>query len=520
MPNHEDNTHFVFSSINQYLSGIQGNLVKTIDLDNYRINSNVIKVNLSGTMALNYDNITYAIDYDNDPTKPYMRCYFIESYDLQSGYVTFKARVDNWASYYYKATIKNVVVNRCNRNIGVGVYDDIMATNGPLEHVEAWEQSGAEGWGGIKDTNVCIVILLQYNVAQAVFGDDKISKTELYTITLKELKDKAVARNASYDDYSSAEIAIDIVGGIYAVTANMGDNDAQVIRAWLCHYNYIETQRDISLQHGITAKSKSIFTNGSDMTFNIARVYPSKDYKTITIDNYDVNKVYYAGTFNNGLKLERFTTNNLSYETYYIVGDDAVQVIVQQGERQKDISSAYEVLLTTNSATQTGLRRVAKALSQSISASKSAVKDFAQGGGGATGLVNAGMGLTKTIADMVNQYGIESAIGGGDGFTTFYQDQFHTYQKGLLLTPYILTKFTSSINEKKKARRFGASFNEYFDDNPLQNIVASYSLLGEAITQNDPTFIKCNCVIYGIPLDAKNDILNQLSNGIYYEVLS
>lgn len=516
MPNHEDNAHFVFTSINQYISAFQGNLKKTITLNNYRINTNVIKVNLSGTMALNYDNITYAIDYDDDPTKQYMRCYYIESYDLQSGFVVFKVRIDYWATYYYKASMYDFVVNKCNRNIGVGIYDDITATNGALDHTEAWEQSGAEGWGGIKDTNVCIVFLLQYNVAQAVFGGDKISKTEMFCIKLSDLKSKAVARKAEFDDYSSAEIAIDIIGGIYGVTANVGTNDAQVIKAWLCHYNYIDTGRDLSIEHGITAKSKSIFTNGTDMTFDITHVYPSKDYKHITINNYDVNKIYYAGTFNNGLKLQRFTTGNLDYYTYYIVGDDDIKVIVQQGEYQKDISSAYEVLLTTNSATQTGIRRVASALTGSMKAYSSATKAYATGGPAMAGL----SGL-ETIAGMVAKEGYESAIGGGDGFTTFYQEQFRTYTKGLLLTPYILTTFTSTMNEKKKARRFGASFNQYFYNNPLKNIESNYALLGEAIESDasDPTFIKCNCVVYGLPLEAKNEIVNKLKNGIYYHCL-
>jgi len=515
-PNNEDNTHFVFNTINQYISAIQDNLVKTIDLDNYRINSNVIKVNLSGQLVQNYDNITYAIDYDDNVQKPYMRCYFIESYSLQSGFVSFQCRVDNWANYIYKANMYNFVVNRCNRNIGVGVYDDITATNGDLDHVEAWEQSGAEGCGGIKDTNVCIVFLLQYNVAQAVFGGDKISKTEMFCIKLSELKAKAVERHSAFDDYSSAEIAVDIIGGIYAVTANVGTNDAQVIKAWLCHYNYIDTGRDLSLEHGITAKSKSIFTNGSDMTFDITHVYPSKDYKHITISNYDINKIYYAGTFNNGLKLQRFTTNNLDYYTYYIVGDDDIKVIVQQGEYQKDISSAYEVLLTTNSATQTGIRRVASALTGSMKAYSSATKAYATGGPAMAGL----SGL-ETIAGMVAKEDYESAIGGGDGFTTFYQEQFRTFTKGLLLTPYILTTFTSTMNEKKKARLFGASFKVFFENNPFKNIEANYAYLGEPLfeSEDDPTFIACNCVIYGVPMEAKTEITNKLKAGIYYHCL-
>lgn len=515
-PNNQDNTHFVFNNINQYIKALQNNLVRQIDLDNYRINTNVIKVSLKGSMTLNYDNITYAIDFDDDKTKQYMRCYYIEDYNLQSGFVIFRVSIDYWATYYYKAFMHDFVINKCNRNIGIGIYDDIMATNGALDYTEAWQQDGAVGWGGIKDTNVCIVFLLQYNVSQAVFGNDKITKNEMFCIKLSDLKAMAVERNAEFDRYSSAEIAVDIIGGIYGVTGKIDTLDAQVIKAWLCDYYYIDTGRNYEIEYGVTAKSKSFFTNASEITFNIMHVNPSKKYKRITINNYDLNKIYYAGTFNNGLKLQRFTTGILEYYTYYIVGDDNIKVIVQQGEYQKDISNAYEVLLTTNSATQTGIRSVASALMSSMKAYSSASKAYEAGGP-----VMAGLSGLETIASMVSKEGYESAIGGGDGFTTFYQEQFRVFTKGLLLTPYILTTFTSTMNENKKARRFGASFNQYFYNNPLKDIESTYALLGEAIESdaNDPTYIKCNCVVYGIPLEAKNEIVNKLKNGIYYHCL-
>lgn len=519
-PNAENGIFYAFYSAELFWKYAKDNYsYNVVELNNYRINANVIKVkydeNIYGETFVN--NKSYIIDADIVETEEetivnYFRCYFVDSYFLQSDYIAFNVHIDLWGTYSHDALIDNTLITRCNRNIGVGIYDDIKATNGNLEHTEAWHQTDAY-WGGIFDTSVCIVFLLQYNVAQAVFGNDKISKTEMFCIKLSELKEKAVALKDEFDNYSSAEIAVDIIGGIYAVTANMGTNDAQVIKAWLCDYNYIDTGRDMSLEHGVTAKSKSIFTNGSDMTFDITHVYPSKKYKEITIENYDVNKVYYAGTFNNGLKLQRYTTPNLTYCTYYIVGDDDIQVIVQQGENQKDISKAYEVLLTTNSATQTGIRRLARAVSGSMKAYTSAMKAYASGG--ASGALLSG---TETLAGMVDMtVDFESAIGGGDGFTTFYQEQYRVFTKGQLLTPYILTTFTSTLDEKQNAIRYGALFKVWVPSKQISTMLDYVNVNNLLGADNDfnYTYIACQCSISGVPMEACNYIKNMLKNGVY-----
>ena len=214
-PNSNDNAHFVFDTPLQYISAFQGNLCKEVEIDNYRINANVIKVNLNGTIARDYEAITYAIEYDEATN--FMRCFFVEDFNAQSGFVTFNCKIDYWGTYISKASMYDFVVTRCNRNIGLGVYDDITATNGEMQSTEAWQQSGATGWGGILDTNVCIVFLLQYNFAQTTFGNERISKTEMFCLKLSDLKAKAVEIDANFNNFSSAEIAIDIVGGIMAV---------------------------------------------------------------------------------------------------------------------------------------------------------------------------------------------------------------------------------------------------------------------------------------------------------------
>ena len=430
-PNVDKGLFYCFDTPQEYLEYlIESRQPIIIDLNNYRINTNIVKV--APIDNIDFSKITYIIDADLTATNQYFRCYFVNSFDFVSDYYTFNCSVDLWGTYIYDARLNNVIITKCNRNIGIGIYDNIIATKDNIDCISAWVDNTIEeglDHDAISDKNVSIVFLLQYNVAQAAFGNDKITKTELFSISLNELKSKAVDIDAFFDRFSSLEIAVDIIGGVYGVTTtSIGENDAQVLKAWIVDNGLINTEENTIIHHGITIKTKSIFTKGQVLTLDVAHVYPEISWRKITIKNYDINKIYYAGVFNNGLKLQRFTTKDLEYYTYYIVGDDDIKVIVSQGENQKDISSAFEVLLTTNSATETGIRKIARAInnfSKIISSMQKATSKL----GVATAAITGIAGMVDMSADF------ESAIGDGDGCNTFYRSQYEAANKTTLETP-------------------------------------------------------------------------------------
>lgn len=513
IPNNETTLHLCCDNLINYVVYMDDeNHVEDVSIDNYRINANKAKVKLNQSIESFLDQITYIIDWDYTQQSgiKYWRCYYVKNTTIQSGYVIFDLEIDYWGTYFYYVKNSPIQITKSNLQLeGKGIYDDIKATNGQIEYINAYEATGAEGKGGFFQTMVGMVILLQYNISQAMFGNDKITKTELYYVNLNNLKNIAVDVDASYDNYSAVEIGIDLIGGIYSAVASIGTNDAQVIKAWLV--DSLGIQLD-PLQYGIDVKTKSTFTNGAEKTIRLTHVYPSKISRHITIENYDINKIYYAGTFNNGLKLKRFTSANLDYYTWYIVTTDDVKVIVQQGEAQKDITDAYSVTLTTNAGVTTGIRKVAEALNQSLRSYSSALNNFAKGGIGL-----AGLGFASDILGMVPKESYENIIGNGDGATTFYQPQNTSDLKYKLQTPYILTTYTSIHDEGKHARLFGANY-DYFVSNFMT--LNNYSLIGS----NIPTWRTYKYVqgaIYldmnngGIPQDAYNAIINMVAKGIY-----
>ena len=505
--NYGDHVHYFTRSQSIFLNNIDSYKEETLSIDNYRINANIAKCKLTTHLTeTNYDQITYIADVDT--TKNYYRYYRVISGLIQSGYVVFTLEVDEWATYITKCGIGNNRIIRSTRLLGGGFYDEIKLTDGRMHHELYDGQRTASVTTHFKSTSVYIIFLLNYNLSQAVFGDDKISATELFCASLADIVSHADTSEGSLGEYKThLEIALSLIGGIYGVNANFGDNDAQVLKAWLVPVDEIEYA-----DYGVSVKTKSVFCGGNNhqATFNVTKVLPSKWDKLHIINNYNPNNVYYAGTYNNGLKLRNYAGSDLRYYTHVLVGDSDVKVIAQQGERQQDITQGYEVKLTTNGATKTELRKVADALSTSITLGTSTYgKMAALGGAGGAGFSLAGLDIVKGVAGMVNQFGIESARGNGDGFLTYYQ----TNPLSEVLSPYCVTYFTSLNDEVERAKLYGLNYVDKIYDEPLGMLFIDVTPLDA----NYIDFLQCLSDVSGIPKSPADFITNELARGIWIQ---
>ena len=117
-------THYIFTSIEKYLNALSHNIAKTLTMDNYRINSDTIKVKIDNDLQIdNLSIVTYAIEYysegegENLQIK-YYRCYFVKSFEVQSGYVIFRIEKDKWASNIEDINPSNLEILRSNRLLG------------------------------------------------------------------------------------------------------------------------------------------------------------------------------------------------------------------------------------------------------------------------------------------------------------------------------------------------------------------------------------------------------------------
>lgn len=523
-PNLQGNTYYCFSDKLTYFNYVntQLGIHPIIKYDNYRVNAGMIKLAKTTILETNLCCASYAIEtmqIDDGPLQV-LQCWHIKRYEILDYYV-FYVDLDIWATYYKDAMLSNINILRCNRKLSnYGIYDEIENTKG--EYTLKYEASTNKNWLDrysdgpanyyplAKENEVYIVYLIQYNIEQQTFGDDHISATALYATPLDEIR---VAMNDN--EKSVIKSACDMIGGIYGVMGKFGGTlDAQVIGAWVLPTWFIDIGTKSSGGHGTTYyhnfKTKS---EHGGITLKGYALYPSKNVLTFSDIETNTNKVVYFGTINNGLKLKRFTNDTLQCFVHCYVGASTIQVIVMQGEEQKDITKDFSITLTENSGVTTGIRAVTKAITRSIGLGTGAYKDITKGD-----YAGVGFGIVKGIADMIPlQPKIEKALGNGDASTLYYRKQSQSdgdVKYNCVLNPFVTTTFESVINEDARTRLYGATFNEIISDISL---IDSYALLGSG-TLND-TYIVANVRVDGIPTEAKTYIENTFKNGFYMKYL-
>ena len=505
-PNQDKNLHYFFSNASLFINELQSHLIATIPLDNYRINLNTAKVGLSNDINMaNFEKVTYIIDYD-DVTK-YFKCYYVDSILLQD-YAIYNLSVDLWATYIVNASFSNIHVTRCNRELNPkGIYDDVLETYERRE--EAVNAFYEDEPGIIYDENVYMVFLCEYNVEQsAIWGDQHISATGLFAVQLSTLRGTTAK--------SAVEIAIDAVGGVIKIANNM---DARTLQAWLLPSYLIDLGAKTSdIQ---TPKYYSFQSKGKDgnYTFNGYLVNPNTKTIDLIGTTFNLNYATYIGTRNNCYKTKRFVDKYMNeLELYAFVGTNNLQIVMIQGDAQKDLTKDFEVTLTTNNGEVTGIRAVADVIGKTLTSTLGffASKKTFGSWGGASAFAKSASSEFKTDPT------ISSAVGSGDGANLYWRPIWpnETDQDELkkLNAPIIIEKFKSTRDEEMHARMEGANFDEYISgfEYPLTKALLG---TGAHLTFNY-TYIVASCTIEGVPSDAKELINNKLDNGIYYKVLS
>lgn len=513
LPNQDNGVHYYIDFPTSFIARFSGNVFLNFDSDNYRINANILKIAYDKT--INYKDATYVVDLD--PLNEFeARFYFIKSYVIQSDMVIFTLELDLWQTYIKDAIFKYAVITKSNKDVGTGVYLPIEFSNSNLDFIYPVVEESSESVfphvGEMEDKYIDIVFLLQYNVMQDhKYNEEYITRTNLFSINLRTLKETLVKQKEELDDYSSIDLAIDYVGLIFGVSGDFFTNDAQVIKAWIMDNRRLNFKAYANVETGVDVKSYSSYIGVNEITMQAKRVFA--DYKVLYVEfESDINKNYVLGAFNNGLELIRFTSEKLTAQYYFITNDDSIQVIVQQGNNQQDITKSFEVALTTNGVTETGFRKIANDFSKLVNVGEKLYKSFDKGGVG-----GASYELLKTAMSANTKPSFENVIGDGDALLTFRKEQYAVASKGLLKSPYVLTATTSIYNELNRNLQYGANFNEVKRNFNMNEVLDAQYLTHPSYNVMYPTFIAVETNVDGIPLDAKNVIEQKLRNGIFVE---
>lgn len=497
-PNIKGHTYFNIKVFANYLNYLKANYdYKEISDDNYRINANIVKIS---TENLTNKLFTYAVETDGNG---WHRCFFIETITEQSNMLYLGLSIDYWGSYYLASNVEHLHVIRCNRNIGVGIYDDIkhVANNSNLlindyaqffkgENITGlgnfyWPASLREGTESTYDIEkLSVVIILNYNAKQSLIGSNKISTTGIFAKTVY------FNEGLAYNDINILKAEANRVAGIFGIINDIEDpediRDAEVVSAYLIPtelLKFAESENDIIL------RSKRVTTDGS-IIYSIDtwhEVVETTKETEIEITNYDLNKIYIAGTYrNSGLKLKRFTTSRLYFNYAVETNTSGLHVYIKQGDAQVEITKDFALENIGGTIEETDIRKLRDVLSIENSIIRGGTRGFSAYGGGTglygniAGIFGAGIGAGNAFLSNVQNFNvIKTAQGQGEALSTYDIEELITkgpiVNKQFVRTPYCVNLFTSINDEEKNARYYGANFNEIVEN--INNIF-TFSLLG------------------------------------------
>lgn len=501
--------HYLITDTSAYVSFLNQNyLLKTINLPNYNFNSNQLSCKIDDTLTIDkcYEVTYICIDFGNNNYK----FYYVENHVIQSGYVFFNLKLDLWATYLTKAQFNNILVKRCNRNIGIGVYDDIdLTAHDPIYTFN-------ETFYNVD--NFYIVCSIQYNVYQQVFGSNTITNTSLFAIKFKDIID--LLPDTTKSSWPVLMAISNVVGGIYQA----GTNNAQVTGAWLVSGAYLNglnplTNTNVNLLSNIAVNfsSKSLAGGSSTaLTIPAQLINPGTiDFKQKLQDVDVINTQLYVGTPNYNLKIIRTTqpTNDYTITTRFVYSGSKLQVLIIQGTNQQDITQGYAIEITTNNALNTGMQTMANSINTFSTIVKGAIAGYVKGGesGAIVGaLIGGGLSVASKLAQ---QKALSSTIGSGDGLTTFNYNATYTSIPG---SRWRIVYFSATPTEEAiKIRHVGATFNSYIAS--LSSIL-NYSLLGSG--NYTTTFMTASLDVNNVPQEAKEFFENIFNQGVFIKALA
>lgn len=519
-PNYGNGEHYFFATTLEYITYLEtlGVRKRVITNDNYRMeNSETLSVNIQ--TGIPFDDATYVCEVtyslpEVGQTRNYslFKAYHVRRAYERGGYRFFTLQIDLWGTYLGSCTISKIHVTRCNRNIGNGLYDEIEATKETSENnLWPYKPLGGVPMGTftkeryLKDSDVAIVFVANVVIEQNIAGTEVTTATFLFGLTLDEIRKHYFTGTGA--TYSPVEIAVRFISGITGVTASYWkNNDVEITKAYLLPYSMVSFNEN----WGLEFISKNPLTP-SGVTDKIAFHYVNPLWFRMALDvgDLDINYKYYAGVKDDGVPLERLTNKNNVW-LHVSQNMDGLKVIVREGDREKDITQAFEVDLMGNARTQDALQKIAFA-SKWANNMISDVKGIVKGSNGSAALAGLGVvQMTLKYASMLGERANATGTHGiNDGYLTYDAGLLHDASDYYVRYPFNLTMYESAVNENDRAAETGARFDVWLTD--FEDIFASNYL--EPLISNY-TYVEADCDVENVPVEACDAIAERIKSGV------
>lgn len=498
--NFGEQVHLVFSNRQKYIDFLNDYKILELPMNSWRINKGQILVSKEAFKTANQDYrmACYASvkgEGNND-----CDFYFVTSKVEQSGFVIFNVEKDLWGTNYPYASITEMRISRCNRNIGNGYFDDIKEVDGN-EHYRTLK---------ILDPlyNYDVVFLASIVMKKEWFGTNPLTQTFLFAIPLTDVYRKET--NSTWANLDPVDKVRYLIGGLYSAQGATTDTSISVLKCWIVPRDLISLSST-----KITRLNGSSFVTPTNYNFdNVAMAKPIQGYMTFDIANFigDAPEWYYDyklafGPWGNEMTLTHFTNDTKVYVRSFIECAD-VRIELVQGSNVKDISSSFELNLNVNNQVGTSTQDIQKAVAKISAIIASGAVGYSKGG-----IVGAAVGVgTSAIALRENPQANSPASTNGDGAMTFYGGNANgvTY-------PWVLKGYKSLSDEMENAYFNGANFD--IRDNNLRWVEVQ-AHLGANSYNEDSTFIQLSSLdVANVDRQTGDYIENEFKRGIKYKTL-
>lgn len=496
-----EEVHYCFFDRNKYLAELSKYLLLSLPFGSWRFNRGQILISkeVFARNKKDWGRVCYLCDTGEDGTPAAF--WHVTSKTEQSGYIIFNIVKDLWGSNYPYASLKEVRISRCSRNIGNGCLDDIK------------EVEGNEHYKTLKTLdplyNYDVVFLASVIMKKEWFGTNPLTQTFLFAIPLTEVYNKQTANTwANLDPVDKVRF---LIGGLYSAQGGTADTNISVLKCWIL-------PRDlVSLSSVKIAKlNGSSFVMPTSYSFeNVSIANPNQGSMTFDMADFIGNETtwYYDykiafGPWGNEMTLTHFTNDTKVYVRAFIECAD-VRVELVQGSNVKDISSSFELNLNVNNQVGTSAQDLQKAVSKISAIVASGAIGYSKGGA-----VGAAIGVgASAIALRENQTANSPASASGDGAMIFYGGNANgvTY-------PWVLKGYKSLADEMKNAYFNGANFD--IRNNDLAGI-QNKNHLGANSYEEDSTFIQCSSLeVSLVDRETSDFIAQEFKRGIKYKYLT
>ena len=500
-------------------------LVHSTEIDNYRINSNTLKLLIHKTLddgGINASDLNKCCYCYWSTTGTF---YFIDNYVIQSGYVLFYLTKDLWGTYFKKAVLSNLCIGRTNKKLtGInGLYENIPCTN--EETIEFLKNSMTYYSDPLNPSTAVLediefkylsaVIALKYNVYEWVNGTS-VSMIGLFAIPFSSLNTKWT-NTPDTNPTNILDLMQRVVGGVYGLEGyNVGGSvttlDADIIGCWIIPNAFIYASNSNYILH-----SRTGIEHFDDITFTLYTVHPyqADDTRyTMTFDiETDANYNLCFGTYGQGFEIPR-TIDNVTVKVKFIIETSSVKVVAQVGDTEKDITNAFVLTVTNTDGNISNSAHTLNAIMSGLKFAGAGATAIASAkSGNALGVVTGSMGIVGGLTGMeqsMQTIKTNGLVNNGDALTSFYKAGFNT--SGRLRNPFILHKYLSIRNEEDIVIHKGAIYDYFSGTNLLSDVYNEDPI----ITGDTETYIKCSEItVDGIPSEAREYIAGKLTNGIY-----